>query len=317
MIEATTQSGVCQVRSQTDLPCGRPAAATVLRVLLCQRCAREQEGYFAVDELTRVPRGREPRGAAATRAAWTRLSRAAGGRRLRERATGGKGVPFLAAVVVAASVFAAAACGETEQARAGAAVADPESGQKTGDQESTPAAEAVAGGDGSNPAAAKAGDVEARADGTGDAKAGTGWAAAQAGGVRITGNGPEDLGGTTEGRDGTQEVTLTITGNPGTRFAGSCSIGGEERTLKGEAPKRYAFEPRDKKFECEVRKEGGGTLSIVFADGGSVWSEQRTVAGGSAMRFVYSGGGIASSSSSVTVEQSATSSDGSPSGGPE
>ena len=59
------------------------------------------------------PQGTRARGGvAATRARRTRPPRAAGVlRRLREGATGGKGVPFLAAVVVAASVFAAAACG--------------------------------------------------------------------------------------------------------------------------------------------------------------------------------------------------------------
>src|SRR4028118_880377 len=62
LIGETTQPRVCQVRSQTEVPCGRPATTTVLGVLLCERCAREQEGYFAVGELTQVPRGRELRG---------------------------------------------------------------------------------------------------------------------------------------------------------------------------------------------------------------------------------------------------------------
>jgi hypothetical protein len=269
-------------------------------------------------ELTQVPRGREPRGAvAATRARRARPPRAGGViRSLRERATRGKGVPFLAAVVVAASVFAAAACGGVGQARAGTDVADPASGQKTEVQKSPQAAKASAGDDGDDPFVAKAGDVEVRADGAGaragEAKAGTGEAAARAGGVRITGNGPVGAEDSAEGRDGNREVTLTVTGRPGTEFAGSCSVGGDERTFNGEAPERYAFEPRDEKLKCEVRKEGGGTLGILFADGGSVRSEQRTGAGGGTMEFVYSGGGIVSSqTSSVTVEQSATSSEGS------
>ena len=306
------------MRSHTEVPCGPPAATTVLGVLLCERCAREQESYFALGELTQVPRGREPRGAvAATRARRTRPPWAGGVlRSLRERATRGKGVPFLAAVVVAASVFAAAACGGVGQARAGTDVADPASGQKTEVQKSPQAAKASAGDDGDDPFVAKAGDVEVRADGAGaragEAKAGTGEAAAQAGGVRITGNGPVGAEDSAEGRDGNREVTLTVTGRPGTEFAGSCSVGGDERTFNGEAPERYTFEPRDEKLKCEVRKEGGGTLGILFADGGSVRSEQRTGAGGGTMEFVYSGGGIVSSqTSSVTVEQSATSSEGS------
>ena len=317
MIGETAQPRVCQVRSRTEAPCGRPATTTVLGILLCERCAREQEGYFAVGELTQVPRGREPREeVAATRIRRTRPPRAAGLlRRLGERAAGGKGVPFLVAVVVATSVFAAA-CGGVEQARAGTDVAEPESGQKTNVQESPQAAKASAGDHGSDPVAARAGDAEARTDGAGaragDAEAGTGGFAVRAGDVRITENGPVGVEDSAEGRDGNREVTLTVTGKPGTKFAGSCSVGEDKRTFDGETPERYTFEPRDEKLECEVRKEGGGTLGILFTDGGSVRSEQRTGAGGGTMEFVYSGGGIVSSQkSSVTVEQSATSSEGS------
>ena len=316
MIGETTQPRVCQVRSQTESPCGRPATTAVLGVLLCERCAREQEGYFAVGELTQAPRGREPSGnVAPTRARRTRPPRAAGVlRRLREGSTGGKGVQFLAAVVVAASAFAAAGCGGVEQARAGNDAADPGSGQKTEVEKSPRAAKASAGDDGSDQVAATAGDAEARTDGAraGDAEAGTGGSVVRAGGVRITENGPEGAEDSTEGRDGNRELTLTVTGKPGTKFAGSCSVGGEERTFNGEAPERYTFEPRDEKLECEVRKQGGGTLGVLFTDGGSVRSEQRTGAGGGTMEFVYSGGGIVSSqTSSVTVEQSATTSEGS------
>ena len=318
MIGETTQPRVCQVRSQTEVPCGRPATTTILGVLLCGRCAREQEDYFAVGELTQFPRGREPRGdVAATRARRTRPPRAARIlRRLRERAAGGRGVAFLAAAVVAASVFAATACGGGDQARAGTDAADPETGQKTDVQKSSQAAKASAGDDGGDPVAARAGDAEARTDGAGaragDTEAGTGGSAVRAGGVRNTESGPAGAEDSAEGRDGNREVTLTVTGKPGTKFAGSCSVGADERTFNGEAPERYAFEPRGKKLECAVRKQGAGTLGIIFTDGASVRSEQRTGAGGGTMEFVYSGGGIVSSqTSSVTVEQSATSSEGS------
>ena len=104
---------------------------------------------------------------------------------------------------------------------------------------------------------------------------------------------------------------------PGYKFAGRCSVGGDERTFNGEAPERYAFEPRDEKLECEVHKGGGGTLCIVCADDKSVRPEQRTGAGEGTMRLVYSVGGIVSSQrSSVTVEQTATSPEGSSSDNP-
>lgn len=57
-IDTSAGSGRCQVRAGTDFPCGRPAVAEVLGVPFCGRCAREQEDYFVVGELTQVPRGR-------------------------------------------------------------------------------------------------------------------------------------------------------------------------------------------------------------------------------------------------------------------
>lgn len=54
MTDATRNTGSCQVRSGTDLPCGRPASIRMLGVLFCERCARQQEAYFAIGELTRA-----------------------------------------------------------------------------------------------------------------------------------------------------------------------------------------------------------------------------------------------------------------------
>ncbi len=42
----------CQVRSGTDNPCGRPASTKIRGVPFCKPCAREQEAYFIVGELT-------------------------------------------------------------------------------------------------------------------------------------------------------------------------------------------------------------------------------------------------------------------------
>lgn len=42
----------CQVRSGTDLPCRRPAVVEIGGVPFCGPCAREQEAYFAIGELT-------------------------------------------------------------------------------------------------------------------------------------------------------------------------------------------------------------------------------------------------------------------------
>jgi hypothetical protein len=46
----------CQVRSGTDNPCRRLASVRIGGVSFCEPCAREQEAYFTVGELTEEPR---------------------------------------------------------------------------------------------------------------------------------------------------------------------------------------------------------------------------------------------------------------------
>jgi hypothetical protein len=41
-----------QVRSNTESPCPRPAVVEIWGVAFCGPCAREQEAYFAIGELT-------------------------------------------------------------------------------------------------------------------------------------------------------------------------------------------------------------------------------------------------------------------------
>jgi FXSXX-COOH protein len=55
--EATTKLGPCQVRSKTEQPCLRRAEVEILGVAFCEPCAREQEAYFAVGELTQEKHG--------------------------------------------------------------------------------------------------------------------------------------------------------------------------------------------------------------------------------------------------------------------
>src|SRR3712207_2763327 len=47
-----TKPGPCQVRSRTESPCPRRAEVEILGVAFCGPCAREQEAYFAIGELT-------------------------------------------------------------------------------------------------------------------------------------------------------------------------------------------------------------------------------------------------------------------------
>jgi hypothetical protein len=53
LIRATTkQEKQCRVRSETNDPCLRPAVVEVRGVPFCEPCAREQEAYFAIGEIT-------------------------------------------------------------------------------------------------------------------------------------------------------------------------------------------------------------------------------------------------------------------------
>ena len=52
MTDGATGLGVCQVRSETDLPCRHSAVRSILGVPFCERHAREQKIYFLIGELT-------------------------------------------------------------------------------------------------------------------------------------------------------------------------------------------------------------------------------------------------------------------------
>ena len=55
LIKTTSEQEQCKVRSGTDNPCLRLAVVKVSGVPFCEPCAREQEAYFAIGELTEVP----------------------------------------------------------------------------------------------------------------------------------------------------------------------------------------------------------------------------------------------------------------------
>jgi hypothetical protein len=47
-----TKQGPCQGRIYTESPCPRSAEVEILGVAFCGPCARQQEAYFAIGELT-------------------------------------------------------------------------------------------------------------------------------------------------------------------------------------------------------------------------------------------------------------------------
>ena len=60
MIGATRDLGQCQVRSKTERPCLHQAVVEIRGIPFCERCAREQEAYFAIGKLTMGPQGLAP-----------------------------------------------------------------------------------------------------------------------------------------------------------------------------------------------------------------------------------------------------------------
>ena len=57
MIGKTTELGPCQVRSKTDRPCPHQAVMEIRSIPYCEACAREQEAYFDIGELTMRAQG--------------------------------------------------------------------------------------------------------------------------------------------------------------------------------------------------------------------------------------------------------------------
>ncbi len=55
LLTEVTKLGPCQVRSKTERPCPHQAMTEIWGIPFCESCAREQEAYFAIGELTVQP----------------------------------------------------------------------------------------------------------------------------------------------------------------------------------------------------------------------------------------------------------------------
>ena len=184
---------------------------------------------------------------------------------------------ILASLIILASCDVNARSGEGLQAADARAVAEQTTNHRTVEEPVS-----------SRGAVARAGDAVARA--------GAG-AVARAGDVEARAN--------DDSEHPSREVTLEIRGERGTRFSGTCSIGGEDRRIGGRVPESYSYELGGKKLECEIRKDGPGTLEVVLAAGDDVRSVHRqTGAGSGIIRLTYSGDGA----SGVSLSQSQVSS---------
>ena len=296
------EEGRCQVGSATDSPCARPATVEILRVPFCEQCVREQEAYFALGEGTR-----EPRGVATGRTYVRQNSRVvspaapAGPSRRPRRTATGRALGLLMAAT--ALVLASAACDESQQPPGDPADAQQRTMVRPPTLEER---EKDAGFDG---AVARAGDAEARVG----AAARADDAVANARDAVVGGHGAAEGGNDGDG-GAPSEVTLKVAGDPGTAFSGACSVGGREHDMAGRVPERYAYELDGGRLECEIRKEGGDTLEVAII-GEGVHSVQRSNAPGGSVRFSLSGGGLSSSTSSISLNQTVESSIRSFSGG--
>jgi hypothetical protein len=214
---------------------------------------------------------RNARFARSGRAAEERLLRDKEGRILSVKAA-------LALAVMLASLPALASCGVNARSGDGSqpagarTVAEEPAGQRTVQEPVSGRGEAARAGD----AVARAGDVEARAK-----------------------DDEETKSTDADSEDPSPKVTLEIRGERGTRFSGTCSIGGEERRIGGRAPESYSYEPAGEELECEIRKDGPGALEVVLVAGTDVRSVQRqTGVGTGIIRLAYCGDGAAGVSSS-------------------
>jgi hypothetical protein len=52
LVSQVTKLGMCEVRSKTESPCLHRAVVELQGIPFCEECAREQEAYFAIGELT-------------------------------------------------------------------------------------------------------------------------------------------------------------------------------------------------------------------------------------------------------------------------
>jgi hypothetical protein len=106
-----------------------------------------------------------------------------------------------------------------------------------------------------------------------------------------------------------EEVTLNIEGSPGTKFSGTCIIGGKvEKKISGRVPKRFVYELDGQRLECEIRKQSSnsGQMKVEFSAGGQTNSVQQTSTQGGFLTLRYDGHGstaLVSSSTSVSGNQ--------------
>lgn len=112
-----------------------------------------------------------------------------------------------------------------------------------------------------------------------------------------------------KGKARAQEATLEMSGDVGTEFYGSCTVGDEEMEVSGQVPESFSYELDGERLECEISKESAqGDLEVAFTAGNNVNSVKR-ISGGT-LKLVYENGRLSSTSTSSGSGASSSSSQG-------
>lgn len=94
-----------------------------------------------------------------------------------------------------------------------------------------------------------------------------------------------------------REVTLSLGGDPGTGFSGTCSVGDEENEIGGQVPESFGYDLEGQQLQCEIRQEDAGSLEILLTGPGDRIEQQINSPGGT-INLTYSEDGVSSSTSS-------------------
>ena len=94
-----------------------------------------------------------------------------------------------------------------------------------------------------------------------------------------------------------REVTLSLEGDPGTGFSGTCNIGDEENEISGQVPESFGYDLEGQQLQCEIRQEDAGSLEILLTGHGDRIQQQINNPGGT-ISLAYSEDGVSSSTSS-------------------
>jgi hypothetical protein len=105
-----------------------------------------------------------------------------------------------------------------------------------------------------------------------------------------------------EGSD--REVTLSLEGDTGIGFSGTCSVGDQEESFEGEVPESFSYDLGGRQLECEIQKRAGdGTLEVLLTGPGDRIRQQIDNSGGT-INLTYSENGGSSSSTSSSGSSS-------------